>query len=263
MNVANETGQEYAVVTYDLQVAFKAHSIQAIETPLFDKLLVMLGHFHIELAFYGAVGTFINKSGTEFILREADILAESSMMGVIKGNFYNRCTRVHELQANVLEQKMYERFLLEIPEEDQDFFQLVMSTVPVHFTRAKEHLANTVAANQLQKYEDYFQRVLNGNLGSTARFWAIYIFLINRLHRELQRCVKTNDVDGYIQVFPTLLVVYFALNRPNYARWGTLFLHKLKSADQKMREIVEGWVFHKTHKELQQIVLSIFPWSRP
>ena len=76
MNVANETGQEYAVVTYDLQVALEAYSIQAIETPLFDKLLVMLGHFHIELAFYGAVGTFINESGIEFILSEADILAE-------------------------------------------------------------------------------------------------------------------------------------------------------------------------------------------
>jgi hypothetical protein len=46
-------GQEYAVVTYDLQVALKAYSIQAIETPLFDKPLVMLGHFHVELEFYG------------------------------------------------------------------------------------------------------------------------------------------------------------------------------------------------------------------
>ena len=63
MSVANETGQEYGVVTYDLQVALKAYSIRAIETPLFDKLLVMLGHFHVELAFYGAVGTFIHDSG--------------------------------------------------------------------------------------------------------------------------------------------------------------------------------------------------------
>ena len=70
---ANETGQEYAVVTYDLQVALKAYSIQAIETPMFDKLLVMLGHFHVELEFYGAVGTFINDSGIEYILTEANI----------------------------------------------------------------------------------------------------------------------------------------------------------------------------------------------
>jgi predicted glycosyl hydrolase (DUF1957 family) len=59
-----------------MQVALKAYSIQAIETPMFDKLLVMLGLFHVELAFYGALGTFINDSGMEYILTEANILAE-------------------------------------------------------------------------------------------------------------------------------------------------------------------------------------------
>lgn len=42
LNVAKETGQDYAVVMYDLVVALK--------------LLIMLGNFHIELAFYGAIG---------------------------------------------------------------------------------------------------------------------------------------------------------------------------------------------------------------
>ena len=51
LNVAKETGQDYTVVTYDLAIALKAYSIQALEAPLFDKLLIMLGNFHIELAF--------------------------------------------------------------------------------------------------------------------------------------------------------------------------------------------------------------------
>ena len=55
MNVANETGQEYGVVTYDLAVALKAYSIQALDAPLCDKLLIMLGNFHLEMAFYGAI----------------------------------------------------------------------------------------------------------------------------------------------------------------------------------------------------------------
>ena len=49
--MANETGQEYGVVTYDLAVALKAYSIQALDAPLFDKLLIMLGNFHLEMAF--------------------------------------------------------------------------------------------------------------------------------------------------------------------------------------------------------------------
>ena len=89
----------------------------------------MLRNFHIWLAFYGAIGTLIKESGIEFILTEADILAEGSMTGFIKGKFYNRCIRIHELLSNVLEQKLYARFLLDSPEEDNDSFQEVMSTV--------------------------------------------------------------------------------------------------------------------------------------
>ena len=54
INGAQEAGQEYAVVTYDLAVASQAYSIQALEAPLFDKLLVLLGNFYIELDFFGA-----------------------------------------------------------------------------------------------------------------------------------------------------------------------------------------------------------------
>jgi len=53
MHVATTIKQEYGVVTYDLVVALKAYSIQALDPPKFDKLLIMLGNFHLEMAFYG------------------------------------------------------------------------------------------------------------------------------------------------------------------------------------------------------------------
>lgn len=68
MNVAVETHQEYSVVTYDLAVALKAYSIQSLDAPLFDRLLIMPGNFHLELAFYGAIGTFINECGADYLL---------------------------------------------------------------------------------------------------------------------------------------------------------------------------------------------------
>jgi len=259
LNVAKETGQDYTVVTYDLAIALKAYSIQALEAPLFDKLLIMLGNFHIELAFYGAVGTFIDESGIEFVLTEAGVLAEGSMMGFVKGKFYNRCTRIHEILANVLEQKLYDRFLSKISEEDRDALHQVMSTVPLDPASAKEHLADPVVMHHLEHYEEYFQSFLKGNHGATARFWALYIFMINRLHRELQRCVKTNDVSSYIQILPLLLNVFFALNRPNYARWGTLFLQKLKSANPKLHEVLEAGAFsiRRTKKDYSRSAIDL------
>jgi len=128
LRVAEETGQEYAVVTYDLVVSLKAYSTQEIERPLFNKLLIMLGNFHVELAFYAAVGNLINESGIEYILTEAEVLAEGSMVGFIKGKFYNRCTRIHELLANVLEKKMYECFVLDLSLEEREEFHAVMKS---------------------------------------------------------------------------------------------------------------------------------------
>ncbi len=70
MNVAAETQQQCGIVTYDLAVVLKAYSIQALDAPVFDNLLILLGNFNLELAFIGAVGTFINESGAEYLLTE-------------------------------------------------------------------------------------------------------------------------------------------------------------------------------------------------
>ena len=99
IKVAQEIGQKHAVVTYDLAIASKAYLIQALEAPSFDKLFIMLGNFHIELAFFGAVGTSINDSGIEFILTESAALTEGSMMGFIKGKFCNRCRRISPISS--------------------------------------------------------------------------------------------------------------------------------------------------------------------
>ena len=86
----------------------------------------------------------------------------------------------------------------------------------------------------------FFHDVINGKYGATTAYWATYVYFMNRVYRELQRAVWTNVVDSYIQVLPSVVEVFFALNRPNYARWVSLFLHKLQNMDQKAREILEA-----------------------
>ena len=129
-NVAKESGQDYAVVTYDSAIALKAYSIQSLVAPLFDKLLIMLDNFHTELAFYGEVGTYINDSGIEFILSECNVLAEGTMMGFIKGKFCNRCSRIHELLAITLEKKLYNHFLADYSKEENHAIHSLMLLVP-------------------------------------------------------------------------------------------------------------------------------------
>ena len=49
-------------------MALKIYCIQAVQAPKFDILIILLGNFHIELAFFGGVGTHIADSGVEHLL---------------------------------------------------------------------------------------------------------------------------------------------------------------------------------------------------
>lgn len=57
-NIANECQAPYIQITYDLAIARTSYCIQAQESPRFDNIFIHLGAFHIEMAFFKAVGTF-------------------------------------------------------------------------------------------------------------------------------------------------------------------------------------------------------------
>ena len=115
--------------------------------------------------------------------------------------------------------------------------------IPADSSLVEDYLSRSGIDEFIKKYEMFIQSVIGGELGPTAQFWATYVYMINRLHRNLQRCIKTNDVQGYIHSFQAVLEVFFALNRPNYARWGTLFLQELRKAGPEFREILERGAF--------------------
>ena len=51
-------------------MALKIYCMRAVQAPKFDNLIILLGNFHIELAFFGTVGTYIADSGVEHLLTE-------------------------------------------------------------------------------------------------------------------------------------------------------------------------------------------------
>ena len=240
LNVANEVNQEYAIVTYDLAVALKAYSIQALKTPKFDKLIILLGNFLLELAFFGAVGTFIANSGIEHLLTASGVLASGSLNGFIKGKFYNRCTRIHQIVAAVMERAIFSNFKESLNEENLMLLQDVVFNISEMNKDNQGVIETTPFKALMNKYEIFFHDVIKGEYGNTAAYWAIYVYLINRVYRQLQRAVRTNNVKAYIDVLPCVVDICFALNRPNYARWGSLFLHKLRQMNPTALSILEA-----------------------
>ena len=91
---------------------------------------------------------------------------------------------------------------------------------------------------------------------STGQFTS---FFINRIYRDLQRCVRTKNVSGYNDVLPTVLDLFFALYRPNYARYGTQFLHQLQTAGIELTNILNGGAFsiRRTHKSSSRTAVDL------
>ena len=109
--VAEECQRKSIAVSYDLAIAKIAMQIQETERPAFDKLFICLGVFHIEMAFFSALGKVIADSGGIHVLNECEVLAPGSVNSFTKGKNYKRCKRVHMLLAVSMQCVHFRSFL--------------------------------------------------------------------------------------------------------------------------------------------------------
>ena len=83
---------------------------------------------------------------------------------------------------------------------------------------------------------------MNGEIAPTAQNWAMHVYMINCVHRNLMRAMHTNNIEGYISALPAVIDI-FALNRTSYARWGVLFLNQLESAAPQAKMVLKAGSF--------------------
>ena len=88
----------------------------------------------------------------------------------------------------------------------------------------------TSCANLISRYQQFKTDIRNGKLGKTAQFWMMYIDLME-LQQMVHTSVQTNDYDMHLYAWENILLYSFALNKVNYARYGTYYVEILKQMD--------------------------------
>ena len=63
LHIASEPKLNPISLTCDLAIAKLAYQIQATEAPVIDTIFINLGAFHIEMAYFNAIGKYIAESG--------------------------------------------------------------------------------------------------------------------------------------------------------------------------------------------------------
>lgn len=109
--LAEECGQTYMQVTYDLAIAKPAWQIQFAEKPKYDNIFVHLGSFHIMLSYFKAIGKFIDNCGVTNIMVDTGLLANGSVNGFLTGTHFNRCKCLHPLVSLAFRILHFESFL--------------------------------------------------------------------------------------------------------------------------------------------------------
>ena len=108
--------------------------------------------------------------------------------------------------------------------------------------------------NLMDRYETYLHSVMKDEYGHTAAYWATYVYFINMVYCELLCTVRTNDIEGYmLYVLPSVINICFSLNRPNYARWGSLFFNKFSSMDSQALKILKDGAFSLRRTKNRQV----------
>ena len=244
LSIANECGRKTIAVTYDFAITKLALQIQHEEKPTFDRVFIALGSFHIEMAFFSALGKIIAESGGPHILNESEVLATGSLKSFHKGKNYNRCKKMHELLALALESVHYEEFFSQGNREElvagvrKDLVKMKLEKC------SSEQVFSKEVDDVLYVYKCFCGATAEGKHGKTAQFWILYVNWIH-LYHDFIRSIRIGDLELYISCFPKIIDLFFAMNHPNYASWAVRYYENLinlpKTHPEVFDDFEKGW----------------------
>ena len=237
LKLATECGKSSIAVSYDLAIAKMALRIQAKEAPLYDNILIAIGAFHIKLAFFNAIGKYVEESGVSYILTEKEVLAGGSTNAFLKGKNYNRCKRLHGLFSVVMEMLHFESFL-----DQQDNKNEIVQILKAEFKNLKKWkedgtitLALEVEETMVQ-YSNFTKDTEAGAHGKTAQFWMGYVKLI-KLNRLFSRSIREGDLKLYINSIKDMTNLFFTFNHPNFTRWLVRYHDNLLKLEESQSNV--------------------------
>lgn len=215
--ITKECSQKYIQVTYDLAIAKVALQIQSTDSPQFDNIFIHLGSFHIMMAFFKAIGKFIDNCGLSQMMVDSNLLAGGSVGGFITGKHFSRCKRLHPIVSLALQILHLNSFLERENKTISD--DIMVELKDIQETGSITSVTTDGPLDQLLKeYSEYYEKTITGEFGKTPQFYLIYIRLVN-YYQLLSRSIRTADFELYKYILPKIANLFFIFNQPNYARW--------------------------------------------
>ena len=216
--LAKESGMPFTSITLDVGAAMSAYNVLWNYSYIYHDVILQLGDFHFVKENFSVIGNIIAESGFENIVYQSGVCSSGSLLGVLSGSHYNRSWLVHNAVSEALERFIFSSFLRKVPHQlssvsmDPELLSTEVINDTVSFTKA---------------YEKFRDETRNGSLGKTAQFWIMYLDLMRYQHMS-HVAVQENDITMRLFCWKKFLPFYFALNKMNYARYGSYYVRVLE-----------------------------------
>jgi len=156
---------------------------------------------------------------------QAGLSTSGPIKGVLSGKHYNRSWAIHKSFSEARHRLFLEAYM---PDLLNGLVDIVHNKVP---TDAAQELSEEVGFSSVeQQYQQTKYQCLRGDYGKTPQFWAIYIEAVDCQHK-LHYSINLNEYDLRLKCWTDSLPFCFAMNKQNYARYGTFYCRQLMTLD--------------------------------
>ena len=223
------------VITCDQPLYAVAKQIQwyFVDTHGENRLVVVLGGLHIEMAALKAVGNWLNGSGWTSAIVQANVASAGKADAFLKASHMSRTRHAHQITACalfILMKRAYEQYLKSKEENN----------------------------NQLQSFEDWRNRRITET--PLFQYWSITLdFELSIL--LFVRSLREGNFDLYRDALTKLIPWFFALDHTNYARWHPVHIRDMMALPDKHPTVSEAFregkfVVRKTHHGFSAIPID-------
>ena len=168
---ADECDRETISCTFDLNIAKMAWAIQEEESPLYDRIFISLGTFHLFVAYFSTLGKYLAESGAIQIIAECDLLAKGSTISFLKGKCYKRCKRLHDHLSLSMDLLQFDTFLNQQDDKDELIEQITEQVKIIEVSEKTEPIFTSSFLKLFDRYQEFKKSVLDGSHGPTAKYW--------------------------------------------------------------------------------------------
>ena len=167
----------------------------------------------------------------------------------MKGKSYNRCVRAHKLISEALYRLLLMSFLEWYASADNSISdeESILQSIDDAIRILGQHGDVSEKVSQLNDDAKELTTLLEafkeqGRIGSkTFSFWEQYEDMVNALLQFI-KVERSGDWMLYLSALAEMIPHFFAMDRPNYARWLPIYMGDMQLLDSKHPKVYEEFM---------------------